>query len=393
MVNHKRSTIAGLILIVSLTGFIFASPSAGPGITVTYNSAIRDKDVDIKNAFLPDGMAFPHGGSIGGPSKANDNPLSGGATMGAAPDGRGLPEYIDFEWRESPKSQPDPTPMDPVSQAHKDWETKIMADFYSHPIKKQRVFIRNRIPTEVVNAVIDANRHAPKGRLNEASIQIFFIWTEYGIKLRWQIWHRPPSGVQYYSHQGGDEIVPAGTTMIASYASTIKKEKYMVALTDGYPIRYPASASGTFFSGGSGLGYTNSPIHGGGKLVAFESEPELPEWIDLRWALFPTAAISQKSDESSTAFHWRSLAFYSAVPRKNERILVRSRVPQEVRDEITAATRNAQPHKIASSLIYIYFIWTENGIKLHWRLKRSQPDGSFISVREGGDELTQTETQ
>jgi hypothetical protein len=44
---------------------------------------------------------------------------------------------------------------------------------------------------------------------------------------------------------------------------------------------------------------------------------------------------------------------------------------------------------VASSLIYLYFIWTESGIKLHWRLKRSLPDGAFVSVREGGDELTQ----
>jgi hypothetical protein len=42
-----------------------------------------------------------------------------------------------------------------------------------------------------------------------------------------------------------------------------------------------------------------------------------------------------------------------------------------------------------SSVIYLYFVWTESGVKLHWRLKRSRPDGTFVSVREGGDEITQ----
>lgn len=388
--NKKRLAVAGLLLLACLAGLIAASPSTGPGMTVTYTNAIKDMDVNIKSAHLPGGTVFPDAGGLSAASQPNDNPLSGGATMGAAPDGRDLPEYVDFEWRESPRSPADPTPTDPFSQAHKDWEKKMMADFYSQPIKKQRVFIRDRVPAEVVSAALEANRHTPKGQLDEASIEVYFIWTDYGIKLRWQIWHRPLSGVQYYSHQGGDEIVPAGTTMIAAYSSTIKNGRYTVGLADVYPVRHPASTSGTFFSGSPSLAYTNRPISGGEKLVAFESESELPDWVDFRWALFPTAAISPKSGESDSAFHWRSLAFYSALPRKSERILVRSRIPQEVRDEITAATRNAQTHKVASSLIYLYFVWTENGIKLHWRLKRSQPDGTFVSVREGGDELTQS---
>ena len=346
-------------------------------------------DINVKSSRLSDGSAFPNPGGLSGASIPNYNPLSGGATMGGAPDGRDLPEYVDFEWRESPRSPLDPTPMDPFSQAHKDWEKKMMDDFYSQPIKKQRVFIRDRVPADVVTAVIEANRDAPKDQLTPASIEIFFIWTDYGIKLRWQIWHRPPSEIQYYSHQGGDEVVPAGITMIASYSNTIKNDKFIVSSADVDPTRYPASANGTFFPGSPGLAYTSMPISGGEYLAAFESDPQLPEWIELRWALFPPAAISPKSGESDTAYHWRSIAFYSAFPRKDDRVLIRSRIPQEVRDEITAAARNAEPHKVPSSVIYLYFVWIDNGIKLHWRLKRSRSDGTFISVRDGGDEISQ----
>lgn len=358
-------------------------------MTVTYTNTIKDVDVNIKSALLANRTDFPHAGALSGASGPNDNPLSGGATMGAAPDGRNLPEYVDFEWRESPTSPPDPTPTDPFSQAHKDWETKMMAEFYSHPIKKQRVFIRSRIPANVVSAVVEANRHTPKGELDEASVQVWFIWTDYGIKLRWAIWHR--LGAQYYSHQGGDEIVPAGATMIAAYSNAIKNDALTIdpggTSSDGRPRRYPASASGSVFSGSPNIAYTNRPISGGEMLMAFESEPELPEYVEFKWRSPPTAVPPREAGESLTAYHLRFNAIYGALPSKRERVEVRSRIPQEVRDEINGATRNALPHKLPSSVIYLYFIWTDSGIKLHWRLKRSKPDGTFMTVRDGGDDL------
>lgn len=391
--NFGRLALAGLVLIACLVGgFIALFPPAGPGMTVTYSNAIKGMDINIKSARLSNGSAFPDAGSLSGASIPNENPLSGDATMGGAPDGRDLPEYVDFEWRESPRSPPDPTPMDPLSQAHKDWEKNMMDDFYSQPIKKQRVVIRNRVPAEVVNAVTGANRHSPSDQLTPASIEIFFIWTDNGIKLRWQIWHRPPSGIQYYSHHGGDEIVPTGTTMIAGYSNTIKNDKFTVILggPDGAPMRYPASASGPYFSGTPGFAYTSRPIAGGERLVAFESEPELPEWVEFNWRLFPTS-IPRKFLESDSAYAGRVSDVYDSLIKKHERILVRSRIPREVRDEITAATHNAEPHKVASSVIYLYFVWTDSGIKLHWRLKRSRPDKTFISVREGGDQVPQSD--
>jgi hypothetical protein len=358
-------------------------------MSVTYNSTIKDTDVNIKNARLPGGAAFPHGGSIGGKNGPNENPLNGGKTMGAAPDGRQLPAYIDFEWRESPLGVPDPTPKDPFSQAHKGWETQLMADFYAQPLKSQRVLIRSRVPDELVDDVIAANRRSVKGEGPEARIDLYFIWTDYGIKLRWRIFHTPAFRAQYYSHEGGDEIVPSGATMVAAYSNSIKDARFTVdpGSADASPMRYPASASGVYFSGSSSFAYTTKPISGGEKLVAFEIEPQLPEWVDFNWRLFPTALIPRVSGESELAYERRRIAIHVALPIKTERIQVRSRIPPEIQDEIAAATRNAQPHKAADSVIFLYFIWTDNGIKLHWRLKHSMPDGSFVVARDGGETL------
>jgi hypothetical protein len=311
------------------------------------------------------------------------------SVMGAAPDGRDLPEYVDFKWREELLPQPpDPAPDDPTSRAHQAWRAKWMAQLKALPIRSQRVFIRTRIPADALRTAIEANRHTPRGQLSEASIWLTFIWTENGVKLRWHVWHRLPSGLQYDSHEGGDEIVPAGETMIAAYATTIKRDKYFVGLR-GSAERYPATASGTFFPGPSSVTYTDRPMSGGERLTGFESEPDLPEWVHLRWVLFPTVDLEPKAGESDAERDSRAIAFFGALPCKDERIPVRSRIPQDVRDEIAAATRNAQPHKMPSSVIYLYFVWTESGVKLHWRLKRSRPDGTFVSVREGGDEITQ----
>lgn len=121
--------------------------------------------------------------------------------------------------------------------------------------------------------------------------------------------------------------------------------------------------------------------------MAFESEPELPEYIEFKWRSPPTAVPARQPGESQTAYYLRSNASYGTLPSKSERIEVRDRIPQEVRDEINGATRNALPHKLPSSVIYLHFIWTDSGVKLHWRLKRSKPDGTLMTVRDGGDEL------
>lgn len=388
---HKgRWMLAMIALFCGVTGLFAAASTKGPGMTVTYNSTIIEMDVNIESARSADGAPFPHAGGLAGPTKLATNPLNSGKTMGAAPDGRQLPDYIDFEWRESPKPPPDPTPKDPFSQAHKDWENTMMAEFYTHPIKKQRVSVRSRVPDELVRAVIEANRNSVRGQGANASIAIYFIWTDYGIKLRWKIWHTPAFNGQYFSNEGGDEIVPPGTTVIAAYSHMIKGDGFAVCpySPEQPPRLHPASSGGLELGDASLFGYTEKAFSGGEKPVAFGNGPTLPEWVDFHWRLFPNS-IPRKSGESDVAYTTRTIESYRSLTVNSERIQVRSRVPQDVQDEIAAATRNIHPHKASDSVIYLYFVWTESGIKLHWRLKRSRSDGSFVNVREGGDEPKQ----
>ena len=61
----------------------------------TFSNGIKGKEVDVLRARTANRTFFPTPGSLG-PDK---NPMTGGATMGAAPDGRELPQWVEFEWQ------------------------------------------------------------------------------------------------------------------------------------------------------------------------------------------------------------------------------------------------------------------------------------------------------
>lgn len=167
-----------------------SAPSAGPGMIVTYVSTIEGVSISVKNARLPNGKEFPNAGSFG---YAKD-PLAGGATEGATPDGRQLPEWIDFEW-----AQP-PAPEDP---------TQTIEEYRALPRKTQRVFVRNRVPQDVIDEVIDSNRRQQPGKLSDKALWIYFVWTEDGIKLRWRLWYRPEIGASSFPREGGEQLFVA----------------------------------------------------------------------------------------------------------------------------------------------------------------------------------------
>lgn len=164
--------------------------SAGPGMIVTYVSTIKGVSVSVKNARLPNGKEFPNSGTFG----YAEDILAGGKTEGAAPDGRQLPEWIEFEW-----SQP-PAPEDP---------RQTLEEYRALPRKTQRVFVRNRVPQDVIDEVIESNRRQQNGRLSDKALWIYFIWTDDGIKLHWRLWYRPAVGAPSFPREGGDPLLVA----------------------------------------------------------------------------------------------------------------------------------------------------------------------------------------
>ena len=243
------------------------------------------------------------------------------------------------------------------------------------------MLIRSRIPQAVVAEVTEANRHPVPGM--KKRLELNLVWTSQGIKLRWRIWHTSEFNAQYYSDEGGDEIIPEGTTMVAVYASMMKDGN--VSVNPGGAARHPALPGNRYFSGSPNFVSIANVMSSSGLPVVYENEVQLPDQIDFHWSLFPLV-VPRNKGEKDMQYHARVQAIYQALPVNNECIAVRSRIPQEVQDEIAAAARKALPDKISSSIIYLYFIWTDGGIKLRWRLLRVLPDGRHVDPREGGDD-------
>lgn len=169
----------------------------GPGMSLTYASLKKGVSIDIESAKLPDGRDFSNAGSFG-PDKSW---LTGGKNLSAAPDSRQLPEWVEFEWQEWPYPS-----QAPPNETQEEGNSRVHAMARSLPRKTQRVSIRDRVPQDVVDEVIQSRRDAPRGQLPEKRLEIYLVWTEQGVKFRWALERRPTLGGQSLLRTGGDEI-------------------------------------------------------------------------------------------------------------------------------------------------------------------------------------------
>jgi hypothetical protein len=190
---RKKTVRRGLVvcMFASMMGACATAVLDGPGMIVTYASRIRGKYISIEKASLPDGKPFPHGGAIGRPL-SETAPWWQGKTMGAAPDGRQLPDWVEFSWAEPVY------PEDPK---------QTLEQYRALPRKTQRVMVRERVPQEVVEEVVRSRRAAPNGKLPDTMLYIYFVWTDDGVKFYWRLEGTNSRGGTELRRSGGDAIV------------------------------------------------------------------------------------------------------------------------------------------------------------------------------------------
>ena len=161
--------LVSFFVAVTLCTACTTPPVEGPGMMVTSNNTIKGTEVDVLRAKTSNGIPFPTPGSLGPYTKPN--PTIGGATMGAAPNGRELPEWIEFAWKEWPYPYPAP-PSDPV--ARQAW-TGVYAMSRSLPIRTARFPVRSRVPRDVVDEVLASKkrrlRPATRGRRRSGEVE------------------------------------------------------------------------------------------------------------------------------------------------------------------------------------------------------------------------------
>jgi hypothetical protein len=122
-----------------------------------------------------------------------------GGTSGAGPDSRGLPEWVEFKWQEIP----------PELQAKEGQERsteEVQELFRRLPIKTYRVYIKSRVPQEVVDEVMEAKRHRQKDKLSDKMLWLEFTWVNDEIKFGWRLTGRNRQGWLDDLRSGGDLI-------------------------------------------------------------------------------------------------------------------------------------------------------------------------------------------
>ena len=165
------------LLLVSLYGCAVAS-TKGPGMTLTYGNGKLGTLILVDQARTSDGGEFPTPGGLG-PDK---HPLRGGKTMGAAPDNRPVPQWVEFTWKEFPyPSNADDLPLGPVQHA--------------------RISVSDRVPADVVAEVIRSKQTA-KTRDETLRLWLNFVWQRDGIAFGWQQYR----GCCTLLRSGGDHV-------------------------------------------------------------------------------------------------------------------------------------------------------------------------------------------
>ena len=96
----------------------------------------------------------------------------------------------------------------------------------------------------------------------------------------------------------------------------------------------------------------------------------LPEWVEFEWFDLPEKKNYTKAE-------------MDLFPRQKQRVDVRSRVTQEAVQMAIESRRTSDPKQLPDLMLWIYFVWTDQGIKFAWLLKNDRSQ----AVRKGGDDI------
>ena len=160
---------------------------------ITYSNWMTGKKVDFREV-TTDGPFVPSPGPLA-PSK---RPRQSGAVMGAAPDSRGLPEWIEFRWQEWPYPGV-PYPSD--FAARQVWNQRVDDLVHTLPIKSARVTVRQRVPADVVEQVLKS-KNGSTAVERDLALWVFFAWHEDGVRFHWEL----RQGCCDVKREGGDVI-------------------------------------------------------------------------------------------------------------------------------------------------------------------------------------------
>jgi hypothetical protein len=170
-----------------------------------------------------------------------------------------------------------------------------------------------------------------------------------------------------------------GPGMITTFKSLMDgRSAYMLSITlpNGKSAMTPFSVSG-----GKAASWRQAP----GSTTGMSGDTRaLPDWVDFSWK--ETAYPSPKpSSFASDVEYGKYLSDEKArLPLKTQRVFINSRIPPEVVQEVTYSRSHIpKGQHLPEKMLWIYFIWTDDGIKFRWKMSCDLP----CVRKEGGDEI------
>jgi len=180
----------------------------------------------------------------------------------------------------------------------------------------------------------------------------------------------------------------SGPGMIISFGSVISGKRISVnstKLPNGKPFSSPGSVGG---SGTQKWGaWRNIPT----AVMAVSGDYRgLPEWVEFEWQETDYPGLEPSDFPDRAAFSKYVRDMYAKLPIKTQRLEIKSRIPQEVVDEVIESKRNAKRGELAEKSLWLYIFWTPDGVKMRWALKydegrRQRNFGD--TIKQGGDDL------
>lgn len=194
VINRRCFILGAATILASGCHQTRASENYRLGANIVYGSLISGRSISVKSALIPNGRAFANPGALTGGIKGKKSWRSVPTkTMVFSGDlHEQLPEWAEFRWTEPPY------PEDPDMS---------LESYRALPQKTQRIFIRSRIPADVI-AEVSSAKEKSRGALANKGLWLYFFWTPEGIRMRWSMRDavRGNGGFGPVLKEGGDDF-------------------------------------------------------------------------------------------------------------------------------------------------------------------------------------------
>jgi hypothetical protein len=167
---------------------------AGPRAEVSFENTMSHARISILRLAPSSDLSFPRAGIFPQWSEPGHRIVS----ISEAVHVWAIPESVDFEWKEWPRTTPSQL------KDKRDLESvRLYVDGVRHKVQRKRahLVVRGRIPPEVIAEALQADRAGKAHQSHSASLKLFFIFMQDGLRFRWEQWRG--NCIKQY---GGDAI-------------------------------------------------------------------------------------------------------------------------------------------------------------------------------------------